>query len=54
MGSANVEDARLAWLVVKVACSVNFEHHVSASRTPQIAAVRGSWLPRFGNAPAFK
>jgi len=31
MGSAHVEDARLAWLVVKVARSVNFAHHVSAS-----------------------
>jgi hypothetical protein len=31
MGSANVEDAWLAWLVVKVARSVNLEHHVSAT-----------------------
>ena len=31
MGSANVENAWLAWLVVKVARSVNFAHHVSAT-----------------------
>jgi hypothetical protein len=31
MGSANVEDAWLAWLVVKVARSINFEYHVSAT-----------------------
>src|SRR4051795_11477348 len=31
MGSANVENAWLAWLIVEVARSVNFAHHVSAT-----------------------
>jgi hypothetical protein len=56
MGSANVEDAWLAWLVIKVARSKNFAHHVSAAtvRRERFAAVRGSWSLGFGNSPAFK